>query len=150
MATKKQGPPAKEAPGAGAKRAPPGKKANDPKDQATLEAIRDAAAGIRDMINKKKKPELKMPVRALSNVKYDPKKGFFEIGKDKKVRTLSVATVKTFAQTLKMMALSKELVANDDFATKRDAYYQSKNWGDARFDEPSESDTVVGSTDGVC
>ncbi|OGQ14858.1 MAG: hypothetical protein A2138_21235 [Deltaproteobacteria bacterium RBG_16_71_12] len=105
--------------------------------------MRDAAAGIRDMINKKKKPELKMPVRALSNVKYDPKKGFFEIGKDKKVRTLSVATVKTFAQTLKMMALSKELVANDDFATKRDAYYQSKNWGDARFDEQSESDTVM-------
>ncbi|MBI1945368.1 MAG: DNA topoisomerase IV subunit A [Deltaproteobacteria bacterium] len=143
MATKKKSPPAKEAPPAGAKRAPPGKKANDPKDQATLEAIRDAAAGIRDMINKKKKPELKMPVRALSNVKYDPKKGFFEIGKDKKVRTLSVATVKTFAQTLKMMALSKELVANDDFATKRDAYYQSKNWGDARFDEQSESDTVM-------
>lgn len=143
MATKKKSPVAKEAPPSGSKRAPPGKQANDPRDRATIDAIRDTAAGIRDMINKKKKPELKMPVRALSNVKYDPKKGFFEIGKDKKVRTLSVATVKTFAQTLKMMALSKELVTNDDFATKRDAYYQSKNWGDARFDEQSESDTVM-------
>ncbi|MCC7072409.1 MAG: DNA topoisomerase IV subunit A [Deltaproteobacteria bacterium] len=143
MATKKKSPVAKDAPPSGGKRAPPGKKANDPRDRATIDAIRDTAAGIRDMINKKKKPELKMPVRALSNVKYDPKKGFFEIGKDKKVRTLSVATVKTFAQTLKMMALSKELVTNDDFATKRDAYYQSKNWGDARFDEQSESDTVM-------
>lgn len=142
MATKKKTPEPK-APAAGSKRAPPGKKANDPKDKATLDAIRAAAAGIHDTINKKKKPELKMPVRALSNVKYDPKKGFFEIGRDKKVRTLSVATVKTFAQTLKMMALSKELVGNDDFATKRDAYYQSKNWGDARFDEQSESDTVM-------
>ena len=142
MATKKKTPEPK-APATGSKRAPPGKKANDPKDKATLDAIRDAAAGIHDTINKKKKPELKMPVRALSNVKYDPKKGFFEIGRDKKVRTLSVATVKTFAQTLKMMALSKELVGNDDFATKRDAYYQSKNWGDARFDEQSESDTVM-------
>ena len=27
-----------------------------------------------------------------------------------------------------MMALSKELVESNDFATKRDAYYQSKNW----------------------
>jgi DNA topoisomerase-6 subunit A len=116
---------------------------DDVKDQATLAAITATALGIKEAINKKRKPELKMPVRALSNVTYDPKKGFFEIGKDKKVRTLTVATVKTFAQTLKMMALSKELVQSNDFATKRDAYYQSKNWGDARFDEQAESDTVM-------
>ncbi len=84
-----------------------------------------------------------MPVRALSNVSYDEKKGYFEIGDNKKVRTLSVSTVKTFAQTLKMMSLSQQLIRNDDFATKRDAYYQSKNWGDARFDEQPESDTVM-------
>lgn len=115
----------------------------DPKDGITIDAIKDAAAGIRDAINRKRKPELKMPVRALSNVKYDPKKGYFEIGKDKKVRTLTVSTVKTFAQTLKLMALSQELVRQNDHATKRDAYYQSKNWGEARFDEQTESDTVM-------
>lgn len=116
---------------------------SDAQDKATVEAIKGTASMIQVAIDKQKRPELKMPVRALSNVKYDPKKGFFEIGKDKKVRTLSVATVKTFAQTLKMMALSAELVKNNDFATKRDAYYQSKNWGDARFDEQAESDTVM-------
>src|SRR5574339_1267818 len=42
-----------------------------------------------------------------------------------------------------MMSLSKQLVQTDDFATKRDAYYQSKNWGEARFDEQTESDTVM-------
>ena len=40
-----------------------------------------------------------------------------------------------FAQTLRMMGLSKELVETNDFATKRDAYYQSKNWDAAKFDE---------------
>ena len=35
------------------------------------------------------------------------------------------------------------MVANDDFATKREAYYNSKNWGDCRFDEQAESDTVM-------
>jgi DNA topoisomerase-6 subunit A len=58
-------------------------------------------------------------------------------------RTLTVNTVKTFAQTLKLMALSKEMVEQDDFATKREAYYVSKNWGDAKFDEQPESDTVM-------
>jgi DNA topoisomerase-6 subunit A len=109
----------------------------------TLDAIAKTAETVHTAILKQGRPELKMPVRALSNVSYDPKKGFFEIGRDKKVRTLSVSTVKTFAQTLKMMSLSQELIRNNDFATKRDAYYQSKNWGDARFDEQPESDTVM-------
>jgi DNA topoisomerase-6 subunit A len=76
-------------------------------------------------------------------VRYDVKKGYFEIGRERSSRTLTVNTVKTFAQTLKMMALSKELVETRDFATKRDAYYQSKNWGEACFDEQTESDTVM-------
>ena len=42
-----------------------------------------------------------------------------------------------------MMALVEGAVVEDDFATKRDAYYQSKNWGEARFDEQAESDTVM-------
>jgi DNA topoisomerase VI subunit A len=51
-----------------------------------------------------------------------------------KKELLLPATVKTFAQTIKiMMALSKELIKADDTATKREAYYVSKNWGDARF-----------------
>src|SRR4026209_1166363 len=42
-----------------------------------------------------------------------------------------------------MMELSKELVETDDLATKIDAYYQSKNWADAKFDDQPESDTVM-------
>ena len=61
----------------------------------------------------------------------------------RKERTLTVNTVKTFAQTLRMMALSKQLVETDDIATKREAYYVSKNWDDARFVEQPESDTVM-------
>src|ERR1044071_4140004 len=99
----------------------PGKRpVNDAKDKATIDAIKDTASSLKDAINKKRKPELKLPIRALSNVSYDPKKGYFEIGKDKKVRALTVSTVKTFAQTLKLMALSSDLVKNNDHATKRD------------------------------
>ena len=42
-----------------------------------------------------------------------------------------------------MMALSKELIETDDIATKREAYYVSKNWAEARFKEQPESDTVM-------
>jgi len=112
-------------------------------DRLTIEKIKEAAAGIHQSILQGRKPGMKFPVRALSNVHYSPSKGFFELGRRKKERTLTVTTIKTFAQTLKLMELSKELVETDDFATKRDAYYQSKNWGEARFDEQSESDAVM-------
>jgi DNA topoisomerase-6 subunit A len=112
-------------------------------DRVTLQAIAGVASTIESKIEKHGKPEVAFPVRSLSNVRYDPKKGFFEIGKGKSTRTLTVNTAKTFAQTLKMMALSKELVDTNDFATKRDAYYQSKNWGEAKFDEQGESDMVM-------
>jgi DNA topoisomerase-6 subunit A len=83
------------------------------------------------------------PIRSLSNVKYQPKTGYFEMLGKNKQRTLTVSTVKTFAQTLKMMSLAKELIDSKDMATKREAYYISKNWGKAGFSEQSESDTIM-------
>lgn len=118
-------------------------KRNEKMDQLTLKLIRDTATGVHRSISRRNKPDLSFPIRSLGNVSYSQKRGYFEIGKQKKTRTLTVNTVKNFAQTLRMMGLSKELVENNDFATKRDAYYQSKNWEEAKFDEQSESDTVM-------
>ena len=105
--------------------------------------ITQTAKDIHQKILKSNSPTMVTPVRSLSNVKYQPKTGYFEmLGKVKK-RTLTVSTVKTFAQSLKMMALSKELIDTNDMATKREAYYISKNWGKAGFAEQSESDTIM-------
>ena len=124
------------------------KKTSTPKqaqgtNKNVLTAIKNSAEEIRSKIMARKKPTMKFPVRSLSNVRYQPQRGFFEMAGQKKERTLTVNTVKTFAQTLRMVALSKELVENDDIATKREAYYVSKNWEDARFSEQPESDTVM-------
>ncbi|MBW2998880.1 DNA topoisomerase IV subunit A [Candidatus Woesearchaeota archaeon] len=108
-----------------------------------LESIKDISKGIYDLIKKNEKPSIKTPIRSLSNVEYDKKVGFFKLLNKTKERTLSATTIKTFAQTLRMMSLSKNLVETDDVATKREAYYVSKNWGDARFKEQTESDTVM-------
>ncbi len=118
-------------------------KINAAKDDVVLQQIQNAATDVHKDILKRSKPDLAFPVRSLKNVSYSTGKGYFEIGKAKKVRTLTVNTVKSFAQTLRMMGLSKELVETNDFATKRDAYYQSKNWDAAKFDEQSESDAVM-------
>ncbi len=108
-----------------------------------LKEVKIIAKGVYEEIIKKKLPSLNIPVRNLQNVSYDPKVGYFEIIGKEKERTLAASTIKTFAQSLKMMALSKELMETDDIATKREAYYVSKNWGEARFLEQPESDGVM-------
>ena len=119
-------------------------------DAVTVSVIKDSASGVHQKILKKGKPELAFPIRSLQNVTYAQDKGYFEIGRQKKTRTLTVNTVKSFAQTLRMMGLSKQLVETNDFATKRDAYYQSKNWEEARFDEQTESDAVMDDIEAMC
>jgi DNA topoisomerase-6 subunit A len=105
--------------------------------------ITKTAEDIHTKILKSKSPTMVTPIRSLINVKYQPKIGYFEMLGRKKQRTLTVKTVRTFAQTLKMMSLAKELIDTDDMATKREAYYVSKNWGKAGFSEQSESDTIM-------
>ena len=113
-------------------------------NQALLKKIAKEAKGIRDKILKKQKPSMKFPLRNLSNVKFDPKAGYFQIGSKTKERTLAVSTVKTFAQSLKMIALSKKLIETDDIATKREAYYVAKGWAEeVCFAEQTESDAVL-------
>ena len=99
-------------------------------DRITVGEINKCAETVFGKIQKRDKPDLKFPERSLKNAKYD-KKGGFQMGRGRIERTLTVNTVKTFAQTLKLMSLSKDMVVKDDFATKREAYYVSKNWGDA-------------------
>jgi DNA topoisomerase-6 subunit A len=108
-----------------------------------VDQIESEAKQIHSQILRRRTPSLKFPIRSLANVIYEPRKGYFELKGRKKERTLTVSTVKTFAQTLRMMSLSKELVETDDIATKREAYYVSKNWEEARFNEQPESDAIM-------
>jgi DNA topoisomerase-6 subunit A len=112
-------------------------------DNRTIALIDSIAAQVRSDINAGKLPDIKFPVRALDNVTYDKAKGYFELGNAEKERTLTVTTAKSFAQTLRLMATSRAMVEHNDFATKREVYYISKNWGECRFDEQAESDATM-------
>jgi DNA topoisomerase VI subunit A len=113
------------------------------KKKEVMEEIEAIASDIHNTIIKKKNPSVSMPLRSLSNVEYNPKHGFFELKGKEKTRTLTAATIKTFAQTLLLMNESKNLAKINDTASKREAYYISKNWGSAAFKEDSEAFTVM-------
>jgi DNA topoisomerase-6 subunit A len=116
-------------------------------------ASRDAISGrIReigetvytDVVKRRRKPAMRFPVRSLANVRYDPRRGHFEILGKTTTRTLSYNTVKTFAQSMRLLATTKkDLLDKNDIAGKREVYYNSKSWGECRFNEQPESDTLL-------
>jgi DNA topoisomerase-6 subunit A len=124
-----------------------GKTAGGPK------VVSRAAAGARIVevgdavyrdILARRKPKMKFPIRSLSNVKYDTRRGHFEILGKQSIRTLTYNTVKTFAQSMRLMATTKrDLLDKNDIAGKREVYYNSKSWGACRFDEQPESDSLL-------
>lgn len=118
-------------------------------DQKTIALIDSIAGQVRASVDRGALPEIELPVRNLDNVKYDEAQGYFELGAARKLRTLTVNTARAFAQTLRMMAVSRDMVEHNDFATKREIYYISKNWGDCRFDDQAESDAIMDDVEAI-
>jgi len=108
-----------------------------------LNKIIEVAEEIKEEILKLRNPRVKIPVRSLSNVYFDPVKGHFTIKNKLKIRKLTASTARSFAQTLRMLALAKELITTNDIATKREAYYTAYNWLDAKFKNQQESDSTM-------
>jgi DNA topoisomerase-6 subunit A len=125
----------------GKKRAAPPSRAE--LDAVTIQSIEEMATEVHRRIKGGDKPSLSFPVRSLGNVSYDTSVGYLEIGDAKSERTLTVNTAKSFAQTLLLMEFARSQIRTDRRSTKREAYYISKNWDEARFDEQPESDTVL-------
>lgn len=108
-----------------------------------IKKFEDISKNIYKFIKARKAPILTSPIRSLSNVEYNEKDGYLKLLGRQKERTLTASSIKSFAQTLLMMKESKQIVETDDMATKREMYYISKNWGDARFKEQPESDSIM-------
>lgn len=113
------------------------------KEEAGKRIVKAAGTIHKDIVARER-PEMKFPIRSLANVKYDVKRGHFEIRGKMATRTLTYNTVKPFAQSMRLMATTKkDLLDKNDIAGKREIYYNSKSWGECRFDEQPESDTLL-------
>ena len=114
------------------------------RDEASTRIVNVGREVYTDVIKKNRKPSMRFPIRALSNVRYDLKRGHFEIRGKQATRTLTYNTVKTFAQSMRLLATTKkDLLDKQDIAGKREIYYNSKSWAECRFDEQPESDALL-------
>jgi DNA topoisomerase-6 subunit A len=106
--------------------------------------IETEAADMHKKIKKNRMPSMYFPIRSLSNVEYSDKAGHFQLMGKKSERTLTYNTVKTFAQSVRMMSESKKLIDTNDIASKREMYYVAKgDWDECKFNDQPESDAVM-------
>lgn len=99
-------------------------------------------------INKKTNPTITLPLRALSNVEFNPKTKTVILGKKVAHRSFfNVAHAKKFLQTVHIASISKELLNESKHASLRDVFYMAKRTiPDTEVnlvDEQQESDSVI-------
>ncbi|HXT02355.1 MAG TPA: DNA topoisomerase IV subunit A [Elusimicrobiota bacterium] len=118
----------------------------------TNPAVEKKLIGLADVVidaaARKRDPSIAIPVRALSNVKFNEKRGIIEMGGSKQQRTFfNLAMAKKFMQTMLVADALNELQKADLTTSLREIYYRTKHtMGDSHentFDDQAESDPVI-------
>lgn len=108
--------------------------------------------GVADTVitaaQRKKDPTLTIPVRALSNVSFNERKGIIEMGNKKQARSFfNVGMAKKFMQTVLVADALVELQHANLTTSLREIYYRTKhtikNSNENTFDNQNESDPVI-------
>ncbi|MEM2619198.1 MAG: hypothetical protein QW356_06930, partial [Candidatus Hadarchaeales archaeon] len=92
-----------------------------------IAALRQLGQSILQEIERGENPSLEVPIRSLSNVKYNPETRMLELGEEKAKRYFfNIAHVRKFVQTMGVAALSKELREANKHLSLREAFYTMK------------------------
>jgi DNA topoisomerase-6 subunit A len=103
---------------------------------------------ILEQINKQKNPDIRLPVRALSNIFFDEKSRIIKLGTKVSHRNyLNVAHTKKFMQTLMVAAECKKIMKQGVTTSIRDLYYALKRTipgtKENTVEDQSESDPLI-------
>jgi len=114
----------------------------------TARKIESLADAIVTSARKKTSPRMEIPVRALSNVRFDPKKAIIEMGSNRQTRQLfDLGMAKKFMQTTLIAAQCKELIEAGKTASIRQMYYLAKHdvagTKEKTFNDQNESDPII-------
>ncbi|MCS6897369.1 MAG: DNA topoisomerase IV subunit A [Nitrospira sp.] len=117
-----------------------------------LTPVEKKLVGLADLViqaaERSKDPTLEIPIRALSNVSFNERKGMIEMGAKKQARSFfNVGMAKKFMQTMLVADALAELQRADLTTSLREIYYRTKHTiGDSHentFDTQDESDPII-------
>jgi DNA topoisomerase-6 subunit A len=106
------------------------------------------AKSVLEQIDKLENPDIKLPIRTLSNIYFDEKHSLIRLGGKMSHRTyLNVAHTRKFMQTLMVAAECKKIIDQGVTISIRDLYYALKRTipqtKENTFEEQEESDPIL-------
>src|SRR3989344_6018780 len=116
--------------------------------QETIKNLKKLGSKVIGEIQKGENPSLDVPIRTLSNVKYDTTQRMITMGSGVAKRFFfNVGHVRKFVQTVEAAALAKELNEMDKHLSLREAFYRMKrtlpNSNINLVDEQEESNEAI-------
>lgn len=117
-------------------------------DVKTLRDITNLADSVVQAAQKKRDPHVDIPTRSLSNVRFNKKKKFIEMGSAKNRRQLfNLSQAKSYMQTILVASGCKQLIDESKTTSIRGLYYLLKHsiegTKEETFDEQSDCDPVI-------
>ncbi len=118
----------------------------DDNSSPALESIHEQAKKLQEQIERGQVPELEMPTRTKTNIKYDEDSGVWIFGD--RVSTRSANKVRGARQILKSVYVLNFLanqLEEERSSTLRELYYLSESWDveDAQFSDQDESNKII-------
>lgn len=123
-------------------------RAPDRNSARTAAKMRELAERMVDLAAKGKEPAVEIPIRALSNVDFNPRSRRIEMGDGLQNRSFfNYGQAKRFMQTLLAASKCKALLNENKTASIRQIYYMAKHTiagtKEKTFDDQSESDPIL-------
>jgi len=120
----------------------------DERDERTLERIQGLADHVIEAARARKDPYLDIPARTLSNVYFNKKKRFIEMGKAKNRRHLfNLAQAKSYMQTMLVASGCKRLIEQGKTTSIRGLFYLLKHTiegtREETFADQAECDPII-------
>ncbi|HEY3246351.1 MAG TPA: DNA topoisomerase IV subunit A [Phycisphaerae bacterium] len=116
--------------------------------QVTAKKIEGLVDEIVSSAKARKDPAIDIPLRTLSNARFDPKKRIIEMGSAKQERAFfNMSQAKSFMQTVLIASGCKQLIDEDKTVSIRGLYYRTKHTirgtNEKTFNDQGESDPII-------
>ncbi|UCE72842.1 MAG: DNA topoisomerase IV subunit A [Methanomassiliicoccales archaeon] len=109
-----------------------------------VDQLEGIAEDMYDQMDKGKIPNMKIPVRSKSNIKFSRKHHVWKMGKSMGVRSAKkLDGAYMLLRTLHMMEFIEDMIKNRRSSTLREMYYISEGWENAKFSAQNESDKLA-------
>ncbi|HPD28516.1 MAG TPA: DNA topoisomerase IV subunit A [Phycisphaerae bacterium] len=118
------------------------------KAKETARKIEELAEMIVENARRRKSPKLEIPIRALSNVNFNPKKAILEMGDASQTRQFfDLSMARKFMQTMLVAAQCKKLIDEEKTSSIRGLFYLCKHdvagSKEKTFNDQDESDPII-------